>query len=173
MGINRAWDWLSLANNWLGLGPNSTTLKALTASGKILSHTIAYYYGWDGDSPSTNIPGRVILGGYDKAKVDPRGRGNDTYSLNQTPGCASGLQVRVNGIFVNLENGTKVNLLQGSVVDTRNPPSRRACIDTYEQSIGLTPGLWESFQTYTDVNQTGRVEDGFNERGFLISKDKA
>lgn len=168
VGINRAFHLLGLSNSFIGLNTNSTAMKALIASGRIFSNTVGMYYGWDGTIPSTSIDGSLVLGGYDRAKVDGARYGiNPAYSINPAPGCLNGLQLRIDDITVDFSNGTS-----GSILENMRA-TKRGCINTYQEGIGITPKLWDKFQALTRSEESGRIEDGFNNRGFSVSAEGA
>ncbi|EME78392.1 uncharacterized protein MYCFIDRAFT_157184 [Pseudocercospora fijiensis CIRAD86] len=98
--------------NNIGLGQNSTILKALKNSGRISSRSWSYWYGIESATSSAAKDGQIVFGGYDAAKVTGQ---NFTQPLGKpSPACLSGMSVIVTGLGLDFPNGTKADLLAGS-----------------------------------------------------------
>ncbi|KAF8539977.1 hypothetical protein BDD12DRAFT_881264 [Trichophaea hybrida] len=92
----------------IGLGLNSTFIQDLYQAKRIptRSYGLSYNKTW-GDSTSLLQVDSLVLGGYDKSRID-----GDSYELEIT---SDGLlDVEVDSIVINLQDGTKEPLFNGS-----------------------------------------------------------
>lgn len=141
----------------IGLGVNSTILKALKDSGRIASRSWSMFYGWMGADPETQRDGTFVFGGYDRAKVSGSG-----LELPMTTGdCETRMMVTISDLVLNFPNGTEASLFPESkrtmlaCVDPSYPvaislPSK----DFYQQLIDI---LGEDTITGTGLMYSGRV----------------
>ncbi|KAF2151304.1 acid protease [Myriangium duriaei CBS 260.36] len=93
----------------IGLGPNSTILSTLKNAGQIASRTWGFFFGWDGVSPGAQLDGGLILGGYDKAKINVQGPVGKA-PLRNPSACNTGMMVTVAALVMNWPNGTNTNV---------------------------------------------------------------
>ena len=88
----------------IGLGANSTFLTALQKSGNIASSVWSWYWGKDFATPSAQMAGSLILGGYDKAKtIGPASTQN---MVPREENCQSGMRVTISDLKLDLPNST-------------------------------------------------------------------
>ncbi|KAI3395352.1 hypothetical protein diail_1408 [Diaporthe ilicicola] len=135
----------------LGLGSNSTVLSVLLASNAIASRTWSWFWGLNGPSPSTQLDGNLVLGGYDKAKV--RGTGYSQALSTATDRCASGMLVTLADIRLNFVNGTTASIFPSDA-----SAALAACLDPAYPTLMTVPlyPYWTNFETLTNSSATGR-----------------
>lgn len=92
----------------IGLGDNSTLLRALKAGNHIASRTWGMFFGWTGDDPKNQLDGTLVFGGYDRAKVYGQGY---TQDLAQYGLCGTHMVVTVDDILLHFPNGTDVSIV--------------------------------------------------------------
>ncbi|KAK2787604.1 hypothetical protein FQN53_005054 [Emmonsiellopsis sp. PD_33] len=92
----------------LGLGVDSTVLKALKASGQIASRSWAMFWGRTGATEGSQLDGNFVFGGYDRAKISGEGY-TQRISYSKTE-CPSGLLVTITDLVLNFSNGTNESL---------------------------------------------------------------
>lgn len=107
--------------NGVGLGPDSSILKALMEAKKIPSRTWSMFWGREGANSNTMLDGTFVFGGYDKAKVTGSPM---RQSLDGGNRCVSKMLVSVTDLIVNFPNGTDVSLFDGVQSD-----AMAACLD--------------------------------------------
>ncbi|KAG8165755.1 hypothetical protein KVR01_004307 [Diaporthe batatas] len=153
---------LYLPQALLGLGRDSTLLRALRDGGEISSRTWSYYWGLDGRGAAKSN-GSLVLGGFDQDKIS--GTTNYTAKLNYT-GCDWGTQVQISDIRLNFVNNTIQTLFDDvSVADENNDefPSLPlyACIDPGTATMFGLPyvNYMSNFVEYTNFSS-------FNEYGL-------
>lgn len=96
--------------NMLGMGDNSTVLRILKDTGRIVSRTWSLYAGWNGAATNHQRDGVFVFGGYDQAKVS--GRGYKFPMGGFGTGCRSRLRISISDMVLNLSNGTNVSLFE-------------------------------------------------------------
>ena len=92
----------------LGLGDNSTILRALRAGNHIASRPWSTLFGWTGGSATSQLDGTFVLGGYGRAKVDDQGY---TYDLSQDERYSTQSLVVIDDINLHFLNGTEASLV--------------------------------------------------------------
>ena len=151
--------------NTLGLGRNSTMLRALVAMGTIASSTFGFFQGWTGALSQHQTDGALTLGGYDAAKLSGN---NVTLPVTQEYNCASGLIVTVSDIKMNLKNGSNPSIIgpsQGSVI--------RACLEPDRPIMTLSEDIWWAFINVTGTGETGRSMSPFTFWAMMIPANSA
>lgn len=139
----------------LGLGPDSTLLSTLVDSGTIASRTWSWFWGLSGapssDSTQPQLDGSLVLGGYDKAKVD--GEGHKQSITTGSGRCDTGLFVTLTDVILNWVDGTSSSLFS----DDDTSSLLAACIDPSYPALATIPlyPYWSNFQTTTDARITG------------------
>ena len=134
----------------IGLGTNSTMINALFDAGAIASKTWSLAWGWSGVETSQQINGGFVMGGYDAAKTSGK---NVTTPLTPTPNCPSGMIVTVNGMSMNLKNGSDPNILgkdHGSAF--------RACLDPQHPLMTLPQDVFQNFMSIDGGTFVNRSE---------------
>ncbi|KXT17102.1 hypothetical protein AC579_2032 [Pseudocercospora musae] len=128
--------------NNIGLGQNSTILKALKDAGHISSRSWSYWYGIESATSSAAKDGQVVFGGYDAAKVTGQ---NFTQPLGKpSPACLSGMSVIVSGMSLGFPNGTKADLLAGS--------SFSACFQPdFPEVMNIPSVYWDRLIEFTNT----------------------
>ncbi|KAF2120190.1 aspartic peptidase domain-containing protein [Lophiotrema nucula] len=97
----------------LGLGRNSSFLRALEAAGYINTKVYSIFWGLVGGPPEKQTSGSLVLGGLDKALLaDPSN--NFTAPLFFGSKCGTGMLVAISDISLNWPNGTDVSIFLGS-----------------------------------------------------------
>lgn len=132
----------------IGLGKNSTILKALRSTGKIFSRTWSMWYGWTGSSAQTQVDGTLVFGGYDRAKVSGSGY---TLAMTDHSGCETQLMVTIGDIILNFPNGSTASLLQSS------KDSIAACI-VPDYPVLMTMPLDPYFQAFQNLTGTSLAD---------------
>lgn len=137
----------------LGLGPNSTLLSTLVASGTITSRTWSWFWGLNGPNSSAQLNGSLVLGGYDKAKVN--GSGYTQSMSSDTSRCASGLFVTMTNMRVNFANDTTASIFQAGA-----STALTACLDPAYPALMTIPldPYWTNFESLTSSSITGRSQ---------------
>lgn len=139
----------------LGLGPDSTLLSTLVDSGTIASRTWSWFWGLSGalssDSTQPQLDGSLVLGGYDKTKVD--GGGYKQSIMTGSGRCDTGLFSTLTDITLNWVDGTSSSLF----ADGDASSLLAACIDPSYPALLTIPmyPYWSNFQTITDARVTG------------------
>ena len=140
--------------NKLGLGYNSSLLRRLMTSGNTNSQTWSIWQGWSGAEASQQIDGNIVLGGYDRAKLNGA---NVTQPIVYDPNCAHGLIVTINDITMNLKNGSSV-----SISGTSYGQAIRACVEPTSNTIGLPHDTWGRFIFVSGSTELGPSSDKLN-----------
>ena len=96
----------------LGLGDNSTILRALRAGNHIASRTWSTLFGWTGGSATSQQDGTFVFSRYDRAKVDGQGY---TYDLSQDERCSTQFLAVINDIILQFLNGTEASLVRHGI----------------------------------------------------------
>lgn len=133
-----------LTLNSIGLGSDSTLLKALMSSGAILSKTWSVFFGLQGASEHAQMDGAVVFGGYDRAKTQGE---NMTAPVDWSTSCRTGLTATVKSIDVNFVNGTSQNLF-GSPI--------RMCLDPAFAIVSFPDSIIDKFQSKAGGDYLGR-----------------
>ncbi|KAK8088144.1 hypothetical protein PG997_003105, partial [Apiospora hydei] len=94
-----------------GLGTNSTLLKTLKRSSKILSNTWGLFWGRNGGTTSSQLNGSIVFGGYDRAKVSGQ---KYVQAMSKNAGCSSRLVATISDMILNFPNGTNASIFPSS-----------------------------------------------------------
>ena len=121
----------------IGLGKNSTFINALFDAGAIASKTWGLAWGWSGVETSQQIDGGFVMGGYDAAKILGK---NVTSPLTPTKECPSGMLITINGISMNLKNGSNP-----SILGSDHGSAFRACLETATPLITIPGDVFQKF----------------------------
>ncbi|CAK7210117.1 hypothetical protein SBRCBS47491_000662 [Sporothrix bragantina] len=127
----------------IGLGTNSTLLNWLVSSGQIASRSWSYFWGratvpGASSTPSEQLDGSVVFGGYDRAKVT-----GDKFTQPMTssePNCPSQLVVTITNIELNFSNGSDASIFPAS-----SSTAITACL-----TPALSTLMWIPFDPYFD-----------------------
>ncbi|KAF2450959.1 acid protease [Karstenula rhodostoma CBS 690.94] len=97
----------------LGLGSNSSFLRALVTAGDIGTKAYSIFWGLVGGPAEKQTRGSLILGGLDKSLIADQ-NDNFTASLFRSSSCGSGMVVTISDILLNWPNGTDTSIFMGS-----------------------------------------------------------
>jgi hypothetical protein len=97
----------------LGLGRNSSFLRALVSAGDIGTRAYSIFWGLTGGPTEKQTPGSLVLGGLDKSLIADENE-NLTASLFLGGKCGTGMVVTISDILLNWPNGTDVSIFMGS-----------------------------------------------------------
>lgn len=124
--------------NYLGMGRNSTFLKFLQSQRLVESQIWSLFWGWSGLTPSTQVDGSLILGGYDKSKLSG---GNYTKPFQYSSLCPTSWMITFSDIQTKSADGTITSIMGSS-------RSRlTACIKPDVTLITLPGDVFQSFLT--------------------------
>lgn len=142
----------------LGLGRNSTFLRALASAGNIGTRAYSLFWGLVGVKQTQ---GSLVLGGLDKSLIANQDA-NLTAQLVYSTACPTGMLVVMNDILLNWPNGTDQSIFGGS-----QSAVLQACIDPgYAGLMTLPLSYYLNFQAYAG----GSPPDGkFEARSFGIN----
>ena len=142
----------------IGLGSNSTFVKALFDAKAIASKTWSLAWGWSGIDAAHQMNGNMVFGGYDAAKSQGP---NTTSRLVYQKQCPSGLVVTITDITLNLKNGSNPSILGSS-----HGSAMQACLDLEHPLITLPRDIYDGFVNFgggTPFNRsTGNAFWGMN-----------
>jgi hypothetical protein len=103
---------VSTFQNNLGLSTESTLITLLKQAAIIGSRTWSLWWGLMGSVSNVQMDGGLVLGGYDRAKIEGNTEQNYTGSISSSHDlCLSGMTVTITGITLHFPNGTEPNLL--------------------------------------------------------------
>lgn len=97
----------------LGLGRNSSFLRALVSAGDIGTEAYSMFWGLVGGPAEKQTRGSLVLGGLDKSLIADQ-NDNFTASLFQGSNCGTGMIVTISDILLNWPNGTDMSVFMGS-----------------------------------------------------------
>ena len=97
----------------LGLGRNSSFLRALVSAGDIGTKAYSIFWGLVGGPLEKQTRGSLVLGGLDKSLIADQDD-NFTASLIQGSKCGTGMVVTISDILLNWPNGTDTSIFMGS-----------------------------------------------------------
>ncbi|KAF2632492.1 hypothetical protein BU25DRAFT_470146 [Macroventuria anomochaeta] len=97
----------------LGLGRNSTFLRALASAGDIGTKAYSIFWGLVGGPADKQTRGSLVLGGLDKSLIGDQ-NANFTAPLFYGSRCSTGMLVTINDILLNWPNGTDMSIFMGS-----------------------------------------------------------
>jgi hypothetical protein len=97
----------------LGLGRNSSFLRALESAGNIGTKAYSIFWGLVGGPAEKQTRGSLILGGLDRSLIADQ-NDNFTASLYQGSKCGTGMVVTISDILLNWPNGTDTSIFMGS-----------------------------------------------------------
>lgn len=97
----------------LGLGRNSSFLRALVAAGNIGTRSYSMFWGLVGGPPKKQTRGSLVLGGVDRSLIADQ-NDNFTASLYYGSKCGTGMLVTISDILLNWPNGTDMSIFMGS-----------------------------------------------------------
>jgi hypothetical protein len=142
----------------LGLGRNSTFLRALASAGDIGTRAYSLFWGLVGVKQTQ---GSLVLGGLDKSLIANQDA-NLTAKLVYSTACPTGMLVTMNDILLNWPNGTDQSIFgrsQSAVI--------QACINPgYSGLMTLPLSYYLNFQAYAG----GAPPDGKSEaRSFGLN----
>ena len=162
------YDWGNIPYSTFGMGPNSTILHDLYATGSIPSKTWSYFHGQEGAIPAE---GSLILGGYDAAALPP-GSPNFTQpfsgaEIGRNRDCDSQTVVSISEIKLVFKNGTTASLLEGSSgID--------ACIlITYPWIAEMPHDVLNDFVRKTATKIVGNSTSPFSSGQILVDSENA
>lgn len=152
IGIPRQrWDRGYTSLHALGVGSNSTYLRALVDANRIAAKVWSIFWGrmWGANSL---MDGSIVFGGYDRAKVIGR---NLTQNLDfGSAGCWTGMRLNIRDIRVNPRSGSDKSLFPpNTVLPVCLVPQRQLLLEapadiysnfenaTLTSNIGLSFGL--------------------------------
>ena len=121
----------------IGLGSNSTFVRALFDAGAIASKTWSLAWGWTGATTAHQMDGNMVFGGYDAAKSTGP---NVTSPFTSHFQCPSRLMVTITDIVLNLKNGSNP-----SILGTGHGSALRACVDPSYPLITIPLDVYTSF----------------------------
>ena len=134
----------------VGMGQDSTLLKALNASQQILSRTWSMFYGWTGDDSTSQLDGTFVLGGYDRAKVSGKGY---PISATDVDTCSSQMMITIEDMVLNYPNGSTYSIFQGA--DGIN-----ACV-VPDYPVLMTIPSFPYFSNFEDITGTSLSDRSF------------
>lgn len=106
-------DQAFTSQSQLGLGRNSSFLRALVSTGNIGTKAYSIFWGLVGGPAEKQTPGSLVLGGLDKSLIADE-NDNFTASLFQGSKCGTGMIVTISDILLNWPNGTDMSIFMGS-----------------------------------------------------------
>jgi len=124
----------------LGLGRNSSFLRALVSAGDIGTKAYSIFWGLVGGPSDKQTRGSLVFGGLDKSLIADQ-NDNFTASLYYGGRCGTGMLVTISDILLNWPNGTDMSIFMGS-----QPAVIQACISpSFAGLISLPLSYYESF----------------------------
>lgn len=150
-----------ISQSQLGLGRNSSFLRALVSAGDIGTKAYSIFWGLVGGPVEKQTPGSLILGGLDRSLIADQ-NDNFTSSLVQGSGCETGMVVTIGDILLNWPNGTDMSIFMGS-----QSAAIQACISPgFAGLMTLPRSYYENFWSLAG----GTPPDGKSEaRSFGIN----
>ncbi|UPX13925.1 uncharacterized protein EKO05_0004420 [Ascochyta rabiei] len=124
----------------LGLGRNSSFLRALVSAGDIGTKAYSMFWGLVGGPAEKQTRGSLVLGGLDKSLIADQNE-NFTASLFQGGSCGTGMVVTIGDILLNWPNGTDMSIFMGS-----KSAAIQACISpSFAGLMSLPLSYYDSF----------------------------
>jgi hypothetical protein len=124
----------------LGLGRNSSFLRALVSAGDIGTKAYSIFWGLVGGPAEKQTRGSLVLGGLDKSLIADQ-NDNFTASLFRGSGCGTGMVVMISDIILNWPNGTDMSIFMGS-----KSAAIQACISpSFAGLMSLPLSYYDSF----------------------------
>ncbi|KAF2158002.1 hypothetical protein K461DRAFT_28340 [Myriangium duriaei CBS 260.36] len=139
--------------NILGLGANSTLLNTLKSAGRIASRSFGMFYGLTGATPSAQMDGSLVLGGYDRAKVV--GQGVATKFISN-PICPTNMLVTLSGLVLNYPNGSDIDVLA-----EHTEPFQACILPSFPSLIAIPDALFNALTSAWEITNTSVI--GFND----------
>jgi hypothetical protein len=131
-------EWTSQAQ--LGLGSNSSFLRALVSAGDIGTKVYSIFWGLVGGPAEKQTRGSLVLGGLDRSLIADQNE-NLTASLSQNSKCGTGILVTIGDILLNWPNGTESSIFMGS-----QSAAIQACVNpSFTGLMNLPRSYYESF----------------------------
>ena len=145
----------------LGLGRNSTFLRALASAGDIGTKAYSIFWGLVGGPVDKQTRGSLILGGLDKSLIADQ-NANFTAPLFYGSRCSTGMLVTINDILLNWPNGTDMSIFMDS-----QSAAIQACVNPgFAGLMSLPLSYYQSFWSLAG----GTPPDGKSEgRSFGIN----
>lgn len=124
----------------LGLGRNSSFLRALVSAGDIGTKAYSMFWGLVGGPTEKQTQGSLVLGGLDQSLIVDQ-NDNFTASLFYGTKCGTGMVVMISDISLNWPNGTDMSIFKGS-----KSAAIQACISpSFAGLMSLPLSYYESF----------------------------
>ncbi|PGG99721.1 hypothetical protein GX51_06173 [Blastomyces parvus] len=121
----------------IGLGRASSFLDVLMTQKKIASRTWSLFWGWQGLEASHQMKGNLVLGGYDRAKIQGD---NFTRDFVDAKECTSELMVYVKQIYITTWYGDRTEVYESS------GSTLNACLRPDFSPISLPEPIFNNFK---------------------------
>ncbi|RMZ69329.1 aspartic-type endopeptidase [Pyrenophora seminiperda CCB06] len=126
----------------LGLGRNSSFLRALVSAGDIGTKAYSIFWELVGGPTEKQTWGSLVLGGLDRSLIADQ-NDNFTASLYQGGRCGTGMVVAISDILLNWPNGTDMSIFMGS-----QSAAIQACISpSFAGLMSLQLSYYDSFSS--------------------------
>lgn len=109
------------------------------------------------------MDGGIVFGGYDKAKIKDVNVNVTLPISNSIDQCPSGYIVQVQGMELNLANGTTASLLAPG-----SGSAFQACVDLSEGSNTIDYDIWQRFVNISGSTPTGRAFGPYSFYSMLV-----
>lgn len=130
----------------LGLGVDSTFLKALGASQKIASKTYSFFWGTDSTISDTPRNGSLTLGGYDAALIGDSPNTTTAFTRDEWR-CREGMIVELTGLDLHFVSGTTQAVLDSEKL--------KACVvPTLSSILTIPDAYWTKLSGILGVEST-------------------
>jgi hypothetical protein len=128
----------------LGLGSNSSLLRALVSAGDIGTKAYSIFWGLVGGPAEKQTLGSLIFGGLDRSLIADQ-NDNFTASLVQGSRCGTGMIVMISDILLNWPNGTDMSVFMGS-----QSAAIQACVSpSFAGLMSLPRSYYDNFWSLT------------------------
>lgn len=142
-----------------GIGPSSDFIRSLLNGSFVPSGFMGLYFG--SRSLNCSEDGEMTIGGWDASRVDGS---FVNYSMNSMPMNATcPLRVRVTGITLQNDVGSHPLITDGEAVS--------ACVDPFQNAIGLTDALFAIWSNLTE-HPTAENDPTFTEQTYPLANER-